>query len=164
MTRKKLAIGAIVLLAACGQKPQPSENQATANEKITTEEKAGGNAVGTNVAAGNASSNETGVANSSGLPPANAGLRFVGRWAKSQAECTTKPWIFTEKEITAVDGPHCTIYHIATAPGGYDLAATCPAKVPEHTDLISIRFAESAQAILVESNAISPMGLVYCGK
>jgi hypothetical protein len=163
MTRKKLAIGAIVLLAACGQKPQPSENQATANEKITTEEKAGGNAAGNNVAEANASSNGT-RAVESGLPPSNAGLRFVGRWAKSQAECTTKPWIFTEKEIAAVDGPHCTIYHIATAPGGYDLAATCPAKVPVHTDLISIRFAESAQAILVESNAISPMGLVYCGK
>jgi hypothetical protein len=33
-----------------------------------------------------------------------------------------------------------------------------------HTDLIRLRFAESAGAMLVESNAISPTGLIYCGK
>jgi hypothetical protein len=49
-------------------------------------------------------------------------------------------------------------------PGGYDVAAECPTKQPVHTDLIKLRFAESAQAMLVESNAINPTGLIYCGK
>jgi hypothetical protein len=158
------AIAAVLLLAACSQKPQPPENQSTANEKVT-QANVGGNMAGVSVAEANGTSNQAAAANTSnGLPPATAALRFVGRWAKSDAECKTKPWVFTDKELSAVGGPHCTIYNIAKAPGGYNLAATCPAKVPVHTDLISIRFAESAQAMLVESNAISPMGLVYCGK
>lgn len=161
---RKAAIAAILLLAACSQKPQPSENQATANEKATQANVAG-NMTGVSVAEGNGTSNETMAAGgTASLPPAGASLRFIGRWARNQAECKTKPWVFTDKELTAVGGPHCSIYHVATAPGGYNLAATCPAKEPVHTDLISIRFAESAQAMLVESNAISPMGLVYCGK
>jgi hypothetical protein len=157
-------MAAALLLAACSQKPKPLENQATANEKVT-EANVTDNMAGVTVAGGNGTSNQAAaVSGSTALPPAAAALRFVGRWAKSQAECKTKPWIFTDKELTAVGGPHCNIYNIAKAPGGYNLAATCPAKVPVHTDLISIRFAESAQAMLVESNAISPMGLVYCGR
>jgi hypothetical protein len=49
-------------------------------------------------------------------------------------------------------------------PGGYDLAAQCPTKKPIPTDLIKLRFAESAGAMLVESNAIAPTGLIYCEK
>jgi hypothetical protein len=161
---RKAAIAAVLLLAACSQKRQPPENQATANEKVTQANVAA-NMAGVTVAEENGTSNQAAVASGSvTLPPANAALRFVGRWAKSQAECKTKPWVFTDKELSAVGGPHCSIYNVAKAPGGYNLAATCPAKEPVHTDLISIRFAESAQAMLVESNAISPMGLVYCGK
>jgi hypothetical protein len=47
---------------------------------------------------------------------------------------------------------------------GYDLATRCPAKKPDELDLIKLRFAESARAMLVESNAIKPTGLIYCGK
>ena len=64
----------------------------------------------------------------------------------------------------AKDGPQCSFYNVAKVPGGYDVAAQCPTKKPIHTDLIKLRFAESAGAMLVESNAISPTGLVYCGK
>jgi hypothetical protein len=161
---RKAAITVVLLLAACSQKQQPRENQATATEKVTAGTDVTGNLAGVTVNESNAASNEAAGNGSAGLPPANAGLRFVGRWAKSRGECKTKPWVFTDKELSAVGGPHCTIYNVAKAPGGYNLAATCPAKEPVHTDLISIRFAESAQAMLVESNAISPMGLVYCGK
>jgi hypothetical protein len=162
---RRTAITVVLLLAACSQKPQPRENQATATEKATAGTGVTGNLAGVSVNEPNGPANEAAAGNGSvSLPPANAALRFVGRWAKSQAECKTKPWVFTDKELTAVGGPHCSIYNVAKAPGGYNLAATCPAKEPVHTDLISIRFAESAQAMLVESNAISPMGLVYCGK
>lgn len=161
---RRTAIAAVLLLAACNHKPQPLENQATANEKLT-EANGADNMSEATIAADNGSSNQAAaVSRPATLPPANAALRFVGRWAKSEAECKSKPWIFTDKEVTAVGGPHCSIYSVTKAPGGYNLGAMCPAKVPVHTDLISLRFAESAQAMLVESNAISPLGLVYCGK
>jgi hypothetical protein len=53
---------------------------------------------------------------------------------------------------------------VTKMPGGYDLAAQCPTKKPIPTDLIKLRFAESAGAMLVESNAIAPTGLIYCKK
>ena len=47
--------------------------------------------------------------------------------------------------------------------GGYDLHATCTAEAPPAPDLIKLRFAESAQAMLVESKTLTPRGLIYCG-
>jgi hypothetical protein len=139
----------VLALAACGHRQGPPENQATANEKVTAETASQSNGTQSNSAAK--------------LPPANAALRFVGTWAANQAECSSKPWIFTDKAL-AGSGPHCDFYKVSKSPGGYDIAATCPAKEPVHTDLIRLRFAESAGAMLVESNAIPPTGLVYCGK
>lgn len=159
--RRALALGSLVLLAACGQKAGAPSNQEAVSEKVAT-----GNSAAIN-AAGNAEANQSVAPSQNGpapLPPANATLRFVGRWATSQANCASKPWVFTADRLTAIDGPHCTIYKVTSDAGGYDLAAECPAKVPDHTDLIKLRFAESAQAMLVESNVIEPMGLIYCGK
>ena len=98
------------------------------------------------------------------LPPAGNALRFVGVWAATAANCASKPWRFTIDELSATDGPHCHIYDVSKVPGGYDLAVQCPAKKPDPTDLIKLRFAESGGAMLVESNAISPTGLIYCGQ
>lgn len=98
------------------------------------------------------------------LPVADASLQFVGTWAANKASCSAKPWRFTKDEIRAADGSHCSIYDVSKVPSGYDLAVQCPAKKPDSTDLIKLRFAQSAQAMLVESNAIEPMGLINCGK
>lgn len=151
---RRLAVGGLLLLAACGQKSQPSGSNVVAGTppKVAVET-AGANS-GANVA-----SNETGV-----LPPANAAMRYVGTWATSKANCASKPWHFTTKSLKATGGPQCSFYNVAKAPGGYDVAAECPTKEPIHTDLIKLRFAESAGAMLVESNAINPTGLIYCGK
>jgi hypothetical protein len=132
-----------LLFAGCGQTPASNEGNSAA-------------APATNVPEGNAAP--------SPLPPAGAALGFVGRWATSAANCPTKAWRFTRDTLTAADGPHCSIYKVTKAPGGYDLAARCPTKKPDELDLIRLRFAESARAMLVESNAIAPMGLIYCGK
>jgi hypothetical protein len=148
----------VVLVAACGQKGQLPENQASATEKLA-EANVAGNVAGVSVEAANGTSPEAGK-----LPPANAALRFVGKWARTQAECSTKPWLFSAKSVSAARGPNCSFYKVTPMPGGYDVAATCPAKEPVHTDLIKLRFAESAGAMLIESNAIPPTGLVYCGK
>ena len=159
-----------LILASCGEKAeQPPTNQPLVTEKST--------ATSTNAAQANVSGNVSGAApgnstveaNASApapgvLPPANASMRYVGTWAKNKGECASKPWHFTARELTVSGGPHCSFYNVAKVPGGYDVAAQCPTKQPIHTDLIKLRFAESAQAMLVESNAIDPTGLIYCGK
>ena len=154
--RRVAGLALAILIAGCSQKPGPPENQAGANEKVTAE----ANVTGVTVD----ESNGVAANQAEKLPPAHAALRFVGSWAKSQAECTSKPWKFTADTLTATDGPKCSFYKVTKSPAGYDIAATCPAKVPVHTDLIRLQFAESAGAMLVESNAISPTGLIYCGK
>jgi len=154
-----IAIAISLALAACNDKPGPPENQATADEKVTAEANVSGNMAGVRV-----DENAAAPAQKPGkLPPVNAALRFVGTWAASSAECKSKPWKFTADALSGA-GPHCSFYNVAKAPGGYDIAATCPAKEPVHTDLFKLRFAESAGAMLVESNAIVPTGLIYCGK
>jgi hypothetical protein len=144
----------IVLLAACGQKSQPPASNVVAG----TPPKIAAETAGANSGA-NAAANEAGV-----VPPANAAMRYVGTWARSRADCASKPWRFTAKSLKATGGPQCNFYNVAKAPGGYDIGAECPAKLPIHEDLIKLRFAESAGAMLVESNAIPPTGLIYCGK
>ena len=154
--RRLAALGAL-LVAACGQQSQPADSNVVAGSppKVAVET-AGANS-GANTAAQTA--NQTGV-----LPPANAAMRYVGTWATSKADCKSKPWHFTTRSLKTIGGPQCSFYNVAKAPGGYDVGAECPTKQPIHTDLIKLRFAESAGAMLVESNAISPTGLIYCGK
>lgn len=168
--RIALVAGLGLILASCGPRTeQPPQNQSSANEKSTV---ATENAAEANVSANEASAapqNANEQANTSApgagvLPPANADLRYVGAWATNQANCKSKPWRFKARELTVAGGPHCSFYNVAKVPGGYDVAAQCPTKVPIHTDLIKLRFAQSAQAMLVESNAINPTGLIHCGK
>lgn len=98
------------------------------------------------------------------LPPSNGPPSFIGLWAASKADCKSSPWRFTKTELAAVNGPHCSIYEVTKVADGYDLGAQCPDKKPIPTDLIKIRFAQSPEAMLVESNTIPPHGLVYCRK
>ena len=155
--RQAVATAAVLVLAACNQARQLPENQATATEKITAEANTSGGEAELTLA-------NQGAASGKALPPATAALRFVGTWAATEQECASKPWRFTAEALKVEGGPQCSFYKISAAPGGYNIAATCPSKTPVHTDLIRLRFAESAQAMLVESNAIPPTGLIYCGK
>jgi hypothetical protein len=153
MRRAMLVV--LLLLAGCGSQSASSEaNQPVSQAGPASESNSTGQAQ-----ANQAVGNKLGT-----LPPADAALRFVGEWATSQADCASKPWRFTADTLDATGGPQCSIYEVSKVPGGYDLAAQCPAKKPLPTDLIKLRFAESARAMLVESNAIAPMGLIYCGK
>lgn len=147
-----------LMLAACGQKAQPPQSNVVGTPPKVAVETAGTNS-GSNVAANEAVPKPAGV-----LPPANAAMRYVGIWAATKAGCKSKPWRFTARSLDATGGAKCSFYNVANAAGGYDVAAECPTKKPVHTDLIKLRFAESAGAMLIESNAIPPTGLVYCGK
>lgn len=168
MTVRRFAVVLVVLLAACGQESgEGIENRAVANTSPSDAAAESNAAAASNgVAVQNeASADANATADQLGsLPSANAELRFVGLWATSKANCAAKPWRFTASELRVTDGPHCKFYKVSKSPGGYDIAAQCPTKEPVHADLIKLRFAESARAMLVESNAISPTGLIYCGK
>ncbi|HEX5236858.1 MAG TPA: hypothetical protein VFW39_00115 [Sphingomicrobium sp.] len=156
---RSAVMAAALMLVACGQKAQPSEGNVVAGTPPKVAVETAGTNSGSNVAANEAESKPSGV-----LPPANAAMRYVGTWAATKAECKSKPWRLTVKSLDVTGGAKCSFYNVAKAPGGYDVAAQCPTKKPVHTDLIKLRFAESAGAMLVESNAIAPTGLVYCGK
>jgi hypothetical protein len=163
---RRLLIGTALLLAACGSKTAFNESNGSGNEAAALNEADRNAAMASETnASQNAPANEAESSNALGtLPPADAALRFVGKWATSKENCASKPWTFTAKALTATDGPSCSFYEVTKVPGGYDVAAQCPHKEPVHTDLIKLRFAESARAMLVESNAIEPTGLIYCGK
>jgi hypothetical protein len=155
--RWAVAVALAATLSGCGQKAQ----EAPAKQAAQDEPPAATNVEG--YASVNAGAEAAAESNGLGtLPPADAALRFVGVWATSAANCASSPWTFTEKAVSAADGPNCSFYEVRKVPGGYDLAAQCPDKQPVHTDLIKLRFAESARAMLVESNAIKPTGLIYC--
>ena len=97
------------------------------------------------------------------LPPADAPLRFVGRWAVDAGLCATAPWRFTAQSLSTPAGAYCRFRRIEEMPGGVDISALCKAEGPERRDTIRLRFAESAGAMLFESTTIADAGLVYCG-
>lgn len=96
--------------------------------------------------------------------PSPTTLRFVGRWAAEERLCRTTAWRFTETELRTPAGSVCRFTDVRTVPGGYDISARCTAEAPERDDVLRIRFAESARALLFESDSIAEAGLVYCGE
>ena len=100
----------------------------------------------------------------SGLKPRSrqASYRFIGRWATEQGKCAALPWRFTADRLTTPAGSVCTFRHVSEVPGGYDIAARCNAKGRPANDTIELRFAESARALLLDSDVIGDSGLVRC--
>lgn len=163
--RRRIAVAMALLAVGCSQKARETGTEANVASNEPTQQAAAENQASPAANPANQIANGGSAAVSTGvLPPANAAVRYLGTWASSKANCTSKPWRFTRDSLDVANGPHCSFYNVAKVPGGYDVAAQCPTKQPVHTDLIKLRFAESAQAMLVESNAISPTGLIYCGK
>ncbi|HKR24555.1 MAG TPA: hypothetical protein VJS15_04795 [Allosphingosinicella sp.] len=96
-------------------------------------------------------------------PPLGAGPpRFVGRWAAEEALCARAAWRFTERGLHTPAGSACRFERIEEVPGGYSIAARCTAEGPERADRLEIRFAESAQAMLFDSQSVAAAGLVRC--
>lgn len=93
---------------------------------------------------------------------AAADYRFVGRWAANVGNCSGKAWRFTATSLNTPAGSQCTFRKVTEVPGGYDIAARCTAEGPPTDDTLELRFAESAKALLFESDVIADAGLVRC--
>jgi hypothetical protein len=98
------------------------------------------------------------------LPPPGDTFRFIGKWAADQKACQTKAWQFTASALRTPAGSSCSFDKVTQVPGGYDIQATCTAEGPAAADLLKIRFAESAKAMLFDSKSIASTGLVFCGR
>lgn len=95
-------------------------------------------------------------------PPVNASHRFVGRWASEERHCASRAWVFTASSLKTPAGSVCSFSRVTEAPGGFDIAASCTAEGPPRDDTLKLRFAESAKALLFESDVIADAGLVRC--
>ncbi len=95
-------------------------------------------------------------------PPEPIAKRFVGRWASEEQNCARRAWVFTASSLKTPAGSVCSFSKVTEVPGGYDIAASCTAEGPPTNDTLGLRFAESARALLFESDVIADAGLVRC--
>lgn len=98
------------------------------------------------------------------LPPRNQPHpAYVGRWAADEKLCASQAWRFTERMLHTPAGSVCSFDDVVAVPGGYDIKAHCTAEATQQADVIEIRFAQSAGAMLFDSKTISAVGLIKCG-
>jgi len=159
MLRVAIAASAALGVAACQQSAPPANN-AEAGEI----EGAGNGARSAPTKPSALDPATNAVLNATDTLPPPGGLRFVGLWASDVKNCATAAWRFTDTSLSTPAGSHCTFSKVTPVPGGYDIAASCTAEAPAKDETIKIRFAESAQAMLFERDAIADAGLVYCGR
>lgn len=95
-------------------------------------------------------------------PAARPPFRFAGRWATERKACPTTAWHFTETSLRTPAGSVCDFTHVAETGAGYDIDARCTAEGSQGRDVLRIRFAESAKAMMFESDIIADAGLVSC--
>jgi len=153
---RRLAIAAGLMLGACSQQPG---NEIAATNVMTP---VANDVVPINSASPIPASPDSGEPGK--LPPANGATpRYVGRWAATEQLCASGAWRFYATHLETAGEVSCSYDRVDKVPGGYDLHAMCTAEAPPMPDLIKLRFAESAQAMLVESKTLKSTGLIYCG-
>ncbi len=154
---RQSAIVLTVALCCCGDAsrdggaPEPSQARSETAEASAAP------------AAANAPANSPVAAAGRRLPPAETAMRFVGSWAAEAGRCADQAWRFTLTSLKTPAGSVCRFSDVKPVPGGYDIAARCTAEGPPQDDVIRLRFAESAQAMMFESDSIADAGLVHCG-
>jgi hypothetical protein len=151
----------VALLCACGKGPSGGEpsgpvGQAPSGPVLSSQS---GTAGSNNIADSSIPAQQAGD-----LPPPGDTFRFIGKWAADQRLCQTKPWQFTASALRTPAGSSCSFDKVTQVPGGYDIQATCTAEGPPAADLLKVRFAESAKAMLFDSKTIASTGLVFCGR
>ncbi len=166
MTATRLAVFAAALLAVAGCRQAPET--APLDERPDANEAAGAPAasIDDSLALDQLAGTRNHMAPPQGygaLPPDDRALRFVGRWAADVAQCESAAWRFTAERLETSAGSVCTFRDVTPVEGGFDIDARCTAEGPERDDMIRLRFAESAGAMLFESQSVAGDGLVYCG-
>lgn len=98
------------------------------------------------------------------LPPADAPFRYDGLWAAEVKACADPPWRFEPRRLATQGEVSCDFDQVARTAAGYEIAATCTAEGPPQPYSLTLTFAESAKAMLVEGGPFGrPIGLVWCG-
>lgn len=161
-----IAISAAAVLGGCNKgsstgEPNGPVGQPPSGPVVSSQS---GATSDTNSAASTNAAAELATGSAGDLPPLNEGLRFVGRWAADQRLCESKAWVFTDTSLRTPAGSNCNFEKVTQVPGGYDVQATCTAESPPTADVLHIRFAESAKAMLFDSKTISDTGLIFCGR
>jgi hypothetical protein len=100
--------------------------------------------------------------NAEAAAPEGAAARYVGRWAANEKLCKDGAWRFEERHLATAGEVSCDFNRVTQVASGYDIQAQCLAEGNRSEELIKIRFAESAGAMLVESKTFSPVGLIPC--
>ncbi|MGI8704901.1 MAG: hypothetical protein ACR2JJ_03740 [Sphingomicrobium sp.] len=149
--RIALVVASIALVAACSDPPAGGDPSGPVGS---------GGPIG-----GNSADRDDGAISldAGDLPRPGEGLRFVGNWA-DEGSCQSAAWHFTETTLQTPAGSNCGFNRVTQVPGGYDIQATCTAEAPPTSDTLKIRFAESANAMMFESETISDARLVFCGR
>jgi len=146
-----LPLLALGLLAACGRQHSSADH---------ADDRAASQPAPVAVSAPKASPDVPGTA----LPPADAKLRYIGRWAARLDLCRAGAWRFTARRLSTAGEVSCDFDHVGPIPGGYAIDATCTAEAPPVKDHFTLRFAESARAMLVAgSKVLADTGLIWCG-
>ncbi len=152
-------LGCLAILAACGKGPSTGEPNGPVgvapNGPVAT-----GRADTNNIVTGG----EATAVQADELPPPGPSPRFIGNWAADQKSCGSRAWQFAATTLRTPAGSSCSFTKVTEVPGGYDVQATCTAEGPAAEDVLKIRFAESAKAMLLESRTITDTGLVFCGR
>ena len=162
------ALAAMTSLAACGSADAPEnamqgDERAQLNAAIPASESDVPGPARSNGAQGNEQAAASDSADGARpLPPPGA-FRFVGLWAAEAGMCGGQAWRFTRETMETPAGSVCKFVNATPMDGGYDISARCVAEGPPVDDMLKIRFAESAQAMLFEAGSIADAGLVYCG-
>ncbi|MET0183016.1 MAG: hypothetical protein ABW199_09045 [Caulobacterales bacterium] len=96
------------------------------------------------------------------LPPPGNAPRFIGLWAASEEGCSASAWRITQDRLTTPGHIVCDFTNVREAPGGYNVAAECTAEGPKLSYNLELRFAESAQSMMISGGPMEDIGLVYC--
>ncbi len=155
-----LFMAAVLAIWAC----QPSSRTTATNETSAARTDYGS----VNLATVAANDIETIPETESAIPEAqptdgDATPRFVGRWAAAETACGHEAWQFTPTGLQTPGEVSCSFSKIKAVPGGYDIAARCAAEGSAAPDVIRLRFAKSARAMLVEAKKLASVGLIRCG-
>jgi hypothetical protein len=156
-------------LAACSRPaasppPEPAGAPAPASAEGAAQTPAAQTPAGSTPAGPAPAASAPSVRTASRLPPPDSEYRYVGRWAAAETACGHEAWTFTPAAMTSPTGETCDFEGVSRTAAGYEVEAACLAKGARTPARITLRFAESAKALLASGGPFGKgAGLVWCG-